>query len=389
MATLRGNGNSSACDSGPITPEELPRLVAVSLACLSSILNPLGQVLMKKALTGAPSPTARGASSTLSQSDEEQGKARLEAGRHMPLLSSVSDGSRSDAYGTAENPGDGGAARWQEECALWNWRWLFAFCVYVTSQALNLFSYAGISQAQNSVIGTSALVWNAIFASAILGESVSRGDLVGISAVIVGAILSLVAAVSVADKIHPPPQTMSAIVASLEQIPFLSFVSMVMIAAMASTLRLSWLSWQSNYDSGKKSTYFVVLASSMGMVSTFCSNAIMKMVASSIHADSWTSACNQFRSIGPWILFAIFVVSIVGSLYFLNQALANANALFVVPFFMVSNTMLGICCGLLFSRPGITLGMGILWAIGGSLEVLGILSISLKDLARRMKQARP
>ena len=137
----------------------------------------------------------------------------------------------------------------------------------------------------------------------------SKRDFAGILAIITGSVICLVASVSVETHIDPPPQTMAAVLKSLDHIPFLSFVSLVLISATGCFMRLAWLSWQSNSRSELRAANYVFIASSMGVCSTFCSNAMIKMLASSVTSPSWDSDCNSFKTSGPWILFAIFILT--------------------------------------------------------------------------------
>ena len=119
---------------------------------------------------------------------------------------------------------------------------------------------------------------------------------------------------------------------------------------------------------------FVTIATTMGCMSSFCASATVKLVTMHLHSFG--------QSLGPWIVLAVFIVAIVGSMHYLNRGLESGQALLVVPGFFVGNTMLAMVCSLLYQRTYMYLTSLeiILFTVGTLTAIAGVVAMVWKEM---------
>jgi hypothetical protein len=124
----------------------------------------------------------------------------------------------------------------------------------------------------------------------------------------------------------------------------------------------------------EKAMLFVVIAATMGTISSFCASATVKLVTTQIRAFG--------ESAGPWILLAIFLVAVLSSMHYLNRGLESGQALLVVPGFFTLNTMLAMICSLLYQRTYVYLSaLEIAFFITGMVfAVIGVIAMVWKEM---------
>ena len=124
----------------------------------------------------------------------------------------------------------------------------------------------------------------------------------------------------------------------------------------------------------EKAMLFVVIAATMGTISSFCASATVKLVTTQMRAFG--------ESADPWILLAIFLVAVLSSMHYLNRGLESGQALMVVPGFFTLNTMLAMICSLLYQLTYVYLSaLEIAFFITGMVfAVVGVIAMVWKEM---------
>lgn len=252
-----------------------------------------------------------------------------------------------------------------------NGAWMFAFCVYAVGQVLNVVSYNWLEQAVVAVVGTFGIITNAFFAHYILSESVTSRDFVAIFVIISGGLLALFGNQTGSDG---PIVDLHMIKSYFRNPGFIAYGTTIAVICVAALARYQYFSWQGRLTE-LGGPNFVAITAVMACYSTLFASCAVHLVATSIKTGD-----SQFNDPLSVIIVVAFVVLICLQMHFMNQGLKYCSALFMVPAYYSTNTILAILCGTIYNRTWkeLTYLQCAMFGGGAVIALIGVLILTIK-----------
>ena len=205
--------------------------------------------------------------------------------------------------------------------------WLFGFLLFFGGQLSLLGSLAFADQATCSVLGTLALVSNAVFARLLFGELFTRLDAISMSAIIGGSVLVIVF-FKHADQNFTIPE--------LEQ-HLSGDAFLVCLALLVVWLLCLLRRWRQGRATALVYSW---LAAAIGALSLTFGKVTMQLVKLSAGGE------NQFCCFWTFLVPLLFAVAALSNVHFLNEGLANCEAMVLVPMYYNLNNIIATALGI-------------------------------------------
>jgi len=248
-----------------------------------------------------------------------------------------------------------------------NLRWFGGLSLFIVGQILNLLSLSFLSEIVWAVLSLFSLVTNAFFARLILKERFTPFDLIYVAVIILGSSLVLVAN---RDSVGAEAAGLSiaSLKAHFHRPWFVLYASLLGSILFSSILfgmrtlgrgqRVSALTW-------------TIFSSACGSVSVMLGKCIVEVVG--ILATGTTES-DLFSAPSTYVVLIIWMLSAAGALVSLNMALAVGEAMVVIPWLTVANTLLAILGGIFFFEEFSTfqtVSKLVVFLVGVILAILG------------------
>jgi hypothetical protein len=233
-----------------------------------------------------------------------------------------------------------------------HWQWAIGVTVYLFSQLVSLLALSLIDQVTWGVLGLSSLVSNAVLASVVLHEVFTVHDFAATSVIIFGTALVVISRRSANQE-----YTVNELVLRFEAAPFLIYMSVLCCATiiLGVVVYRKGNSWPSSLGVAWSS-----VASLLGSTSVLlgkCSSEIFKGLYGADDvtsgADASTAMVGHVPSdvgdpLSATLILVMFTLTCLGALHSTNLTLVHGDALVMIPWLTVSNTMLVILGGMIY-----------------------------------------
>jgi len=243
----------------------------------------------------------------------------------------------------SENAKSGGGAvvYYRQPC------WLLGFTFFLAGQIVNVVAMAFAPQAMLSCLGAWSLIFNAIFARSILGEDLYLLDLLGMTGIVIGALI----------VIHTTPASAHAVdkglageTAGLQEIAGPLFRAFFLLLSAGIALLLVLFHLVVEYRFPDLTPLFWTLCSA---IASGYSVTLFKCISFLIIASE------HVHPLEHWQCYVVVVVACllcVAQLHMVNLALHSGRAMSVVPTLFALNMLaqIGICEAAYREMQGIT-----------------------------------
>ncbi|GBG24061.1 Hypothetical Protein FCC1311_002792 [Hondaea fermentalgiana] len=357
--------------------------VAIGLVvCLiSGVLSNLGLLLMKLVVTvsendlvEAVTPSEEGAYDAEAMGEVDDDGSHLLWQRHRPMMRRTTSSSFFDDFTVTKDAS-------VEVLSRANLKWGLGLVLYTIGQALNLVALSFLEQVIWAVLSLSSLVANAIFAHLLLDEHMTLVDLACTALILLGSALVVIANSSAVSNAAAP--SVEDLLAHFSRPWFAIYASLLAALLLGCALhamrslgrghRVHALTW-------------TILSATCGSVSVLLGKCIVQVVGIVYHNHEVKAV---MTAPSTYIVLAIFIMAALGALVSLNMALAVGEALLVVPWLTVANTMLAILGGILYfeefqvleaAGSATLFASGVLLAFGGEGGLIIVLAELMADL---------
>lgn len=241
-----------------------------------------------------------------------------------------------------------------------SWRWWIGLILMAAGEIGNFTAYGFAPASLVAPIGTSAVVANAILATIFLKEKIRARDITGITLGVVGTFFLI--------KFSQKEESMltaTDIVDNLQKIPLIIYLVIELIAFLV----LVYLHYRRKYV---KVVTILIQVALLGSLTVISAKAVSSMISLSF------SGYNQLLHPVFYVMVVIMVVSIVGQVRYLNQAMAVFDATVVMPTNFVFFTVSAILSGIIFYGEfnGLSVLQVFMFCFGAVVSFIGVYFIT-------------
>ena len=241
--------------------------------------------------------------------------------------------------------------------------WAFGFLLFFAGQLSLLASLGFADQTTCSVLGTLALVMNAVFARLLFGELFTRLDAISMAAIIGGSALVIVFFEHAEQNFTVP---------ELER-HLSSGAFVALLTALVGLLLVMLRRWR---QGRARALTYAWLAAAIGALSLTFGKVTMQLVKL-----SGTLGESQFCCFWTFLVPALFAVAALSNVHFLNEGLANCEAMVLVPMYYNLNNIIATAMGIVAFADYSTFDAPLptaMFAAGVSLMGLGVAVLANK-----------
>mmetsp|Transcript_3016 Transcript_3016/g.6938 ORF Transcript_3016/g.6938 Transcript_3016/m.6938 type:complete len:389 (-) Transcript_3016:674-1840(-) len=335
--------------------------IGLGFCILSGILSSLGLIAMKSVITVDEEQLVEAISP--SYDDAEEDSARFDElqplGHHHRLISRRTSSIFEDFAATRDVS--------VEVLSRANLKWAAGLCSYTAGQALNLIALSYLEQVIWAVLSLFSLVANACFAHVLLNEELTCFDLLCTGLILIGSTLVVIANSAAVSNTAAP--SVEDLIAHFSRPWFEVYAVFLAVLVLGCAIHGARSLGRGHHV---HALTWTILSATCGSVSVLLGKCIVEVIGIVYHNRSSSESILSAPS--TYIVLGVFVIAALGALVSLNMALAVGEALLVVPYLTVTNTLLAIMGGILYFEEFQAFQAAysaVIFALGVTLALLG------------------
>jgi len=234
-----------------------------------------------------------------------------------------------------------------------NLKWCAGLIIFGIGQVLNVMSLAYLDQIVWAVVSLFSLVSNAFFSSVLLGEYLGTRDIFATGLIVVGSAMVVVsnqeAVAADADGEEVDGSwTVPAFFDHFSRPWFFRYCGLLGVILLGTVLHGVRSVGRGHTIHALTWTIFSAVNSSVSILLAKCLVQMTSIVANDPDGVHGVVASSLIYSPSTYVILAVFVVTLISGFVSLNMALAVGEALLVIPWITVSNTILSILGGMFY-----------------------------------------